>query len=164
VILALIAEHPGHGFAIARLVGAAGPIGQAYEIPRPIVYRSIGRLIDARFAEIFGREQVAGPPRVLVRITPSGKEELHTWLAQPVWHVRDVRTELIAKLALVHHTGSDPRPLLDAQRRALQPIVKALSAQKADATGFDHTIVTWRYHSAAAALRFIDELRAVEHA
>ena len=42
-VLALLSERPAHGFAIARLTAPEGELGRIWHIPRPVVYRSIGR-------------------------------------------------------------------------------------------------------------------------
>jgi PadR family transcriptional regulator AphA len=163
LILGLIAERPAHGFALARIVAPDGPVGRVYEIPRPVVYRSIGRLVDLRLVEPQAVEQGGGPQRTVVRSTPAGIVELQSWLARPVEHVRDLRTELMAKLALLDRAGADPAPLVAAQRMALLPIVAALTEQKGRAQGFDRTILTWRYHAARAAIRFLDDLGKPEN-
>jgi PadR family transcriptional regulator AphA len=161
VILGLIAEKPAHGFALARLVTAAGPVGRVYEIPRPVVYRAMGRLVDTGLVEPVRVEHGAGgPQRTVVRITPRGRRALRRWLKEPVGHIRDLRTELLAKLALLARASSDPGPLLAAQRRILEPIVTALGEQKASARDFDKTILAWRYQVAQAAIRFLDDLGA----
>jgi PadR family transcriptional regulator AphA len=162
VILGLIAERPAHGFALARLVTPEGPLGQVYEIPRPVVYRALGRLMDAGLVQPQRVEHGAGgPQRTVVRVTARGRRALRQWLNEPVSHIRDLRTELLAKLALLARAGSDPGPLLAAQRRALEPIVAALAQQRQSAAGFETIILLWRYEVAQAAVRFLDDL---EHA
>src|SRR5882672_627340 len=42
---------PIYGFAIARLTAPGGELGQIWHIPRPVVYRSLSRLLDARSEE-----------------------------------------------------------------------------------------------------------------
>ena len=56
VILGLIADGPTHGFALARLVRPDGPVGRVYEMPRPVVYRALGRLMEAGLVEISAAE------------------------------------------------------------------------------------------------------------
>jgi PadR family transcriptional regulator AphA len=163
VILGLIAEKPAHGFALARLVTPDGPVGRVYEIPRPVVYRAISRLVDAALVAPQRVEHGAGgPQRTVVRITPRGRRVLRRWLNEPVEHIRDLRTELLAKLALITRAGSDPSALLAAQRLVLEPIVAALAEQKESARDFEKTIVAWRYHVAQAAIHFLDDLHELE--
>lgn len=47
------------------------------------------------------------------------------WLREPVEHVRDVRSQLLTKLALLDRTGADPRELLRRPREVLVPITAA---------------------------------------
>jgi hypothetical protein len=37
-VLALIAEHPAHGFAISQLTAPGGELGRIWHIPRPVIY------------------------------------------------------------------------------------------------------------------------------
>ncbi len=159
VILGLIAERPAHGFALARLVARDGPVGRVYEMPRPVVYRAMSRLMDAGLVQPQRVEPgQGGPQRTVVRVTARGRRVLQRWLNEPVEHIRDLRTELLAKLALMARAGSDPGRLLVAQRQVLQPIVAALAEQKQSAQDFERTILAWRYQVAQAAIRFLDEL------
>ena len=159
LVLGLIDERPTHGFALARLVARDGALGRVYVIPRPVVYRSIGRLAEAGLVQPQGVERgQGGPQRTVFRITPRGRRVLRSWLSRPVEHVRDLRTEFLAKLALLERLGSDPGPLLAAQRRVLTPIVDALTEQKLQARNFDRTIIAWRYQVAQAAIRFLDDV------
>ena len=50
-VLALIAEHPAHGFAISQLTAPGGELGRIWHIPRPVIYRAIGRLEEAGLVE-----------------------------------------------------------------------------------------------------------------
>jgi PadR family transcriptional regulator AphA len=155
----LIEERPTHGFALARLVARDGPIGRVYEIPRPVVYRSIGRLAEAGLVRPQSVERgQGGPQRTVFRTTPRGRRALRSWLTRPVEHVRDLRTEFLGKLALLERMDADPGPLLAAQRRVLEPIAAALAEQQQSVRGFERTILVWRYQAAQAAIRFLDDL------
>lgn len=160
LVLGLVEEHPTHGFAVARLVAHDGPIGRVYEIPRPVVYRSLGRLTEAGLVQPQSVERgEGGPQRTVFRITPRGRRALRSWLSRPVEHVRDLRTEFLAKLALLERMDADPGSLLVAQRLVLEPIAAALAEQQQTVHGFDRTILAWRYQAAQAAIRFLDDLR-----
>ena len=81
------------------------------------------------------------------------------WLQTPVEHVRDIRSHLLLKLALLDRAGDDPAVLLDAQRAVLEPIAAAIEARAAASAGFDATLLAWRRATAVAALDFIDRIR-----
>lgn len=160
VVLGLIAEGASHGFAVARVLQPDGEMGRVYALARPAVYRSIERLVDAGLVQALGVEPGnRGPKRTPLRVTDAGSAVLESWLARPVGHVRQMRTELLAKLALLHRLGRDPTPLVDAQLPPIRRIVEGLAAQEQRATGFDHTLALWRLRSGQAALRFLEDLR-----
>jgi len=39
----VVDEAPAHGFAVAALTARGAALGQVWQIPRPVVYRAIGR-------------------------------------------------------------------------------------------------------------------------
>src|SRR5581483_1435592 len=92
--------------------------------------------------------------------TPEGRRAARAWLGQPVSHNRDVRSELLVKLALRSRAGMGSRDLLQAQRRQLAPVAERFARQLRTATGFDRALALWRHESACATLRFLDTLLA----
>ncbi|MBC3194724.1 helix-turn-helix transcriptional regulator [Pseudonocardia sp. C8] len=157
-VLAVTGERPVHGFAIAALTAADGELGRVWQIPRPVVYRAIGRLVDTGLITAEAVESSGGPPRTLYAATAEGRRRVDAWLVTPVPHVRDLRSEFLLKLAVTHRRGADPGPLVAAQRRELEPIVEALRAEQEGADEFDRMLAAWRRVSAEAALAFLDEL------
>src|SRR5260370_31974957 len=122
LVLCLVCEEPRHGFAIARILGREGSMGQVWRVPKPVIYRALQRL------ELLGLVQTAqqqpstqGPVRSLIDTTGAGRTAAADWLTRPVEHTRDVRSELLVKLALLDRAGTDPQPLLEAQRERLVP-------------------------------------------
>jgi DNA-binding PadR family transcriptional regulator len=161
LVLCLVCEQPRHGFAIARLLEAEGTLGKVWRVPKPVIYRALQRLEQlglVRTAEQQASSQ--GPVRSLVDATEAGREAAAAWLTTPVSHTRDVRSELLVKLALLDRAGTDPRPLLATQREHLVPLAGALHARLDDATGFDRTLALWRYETVSATIRFLDALSA----
>ncbi|MEV5411307.1 PadR family transcriptional regulator [Thermopolyspora sp. NPDC052614] len=161
VVLALVAEGTTHGFAIARLTDASGPLGEIWQIPRPVVYRALDRLCELGLLRPAGTEPGSGGPRrVLLAITPAGLDLVTAWRLHPVAHVRDIRTELLVKLALLDRAGLDPKPLLEAQRERLLPILAALRRRRDQASGFDRTLAAWRLQTAQASMSFLEAVEA----
>jgi PadR family transcriptional regulator AphA len=156
LVLALVAEGPTHGFAVARITGASGPVGAIWQVPKPLVYRACGRLSDLALIQRAGTAPGdGGPERNLVAATPAGLAAVQAWLVRPVGHIRDIRSELLVKLALLDRAGVSPGPLLDAQRDHLIPIIAGLERRLGQATGFDRTLASWRYETAQATMRFL---------
>jgi PadR family transcriptional regulator AphA len=156
-VLALVAERPTHGFAVARQLGPEGEIGRVWSLSRPLVYRALDTLADAALVERGAVEpSERGPRRTPIRATAAGRRRVRTWLSEPVEHVREVRSLLMLKLLFVERSGFDPEPLLTAQRALLEPVIGALEGRVEDESGFERTLAGWRLESTRAVLRFID--------
>jgi DNA-binding PadR family transcriptional regulator len=158
LVLCLISEEPSHGFALARILSEDGALGQIWRVPKPVIYRALQRLEAVGLvATVELQPSSAGPVRTLVDVTHAGRAAAAAWLTKPVRHNRDIRSELLMKLALLDRAGADPVPLMTAQRAQLEPVANALRARVASATGFDRTAISWRAETVAASLRFLDD-------
>ena len=157
-VLVVLSQRPGHGFAVSQLTAADGELGRISRIPRPVIYRAIGRLLDAGLITPESVEPGLGPRRTIYTVTAEGRQEAEHWLSTPVEHVRDMRSHLLLKLALLHRAGCDPSGLLKRQKAVLDPIVRAMGAQQAEPNAFDGILLAWRRATAAAALGFLDEI------
>ena len=158
-VLGLVAENQTHGFALGRAFAPNGVIGTIWTIPRPLVYRALASLEAAGLVrEVGSVPGERGPERRLVEATPEGRVALDHWLAEPVAHVRDARSELLVKLLLIERAGRDPRGLLEAQAARLDPVLDGLRRKLAEAEGFDATLSRWRLSSAEALASFLAEL------
>ena len=158
-VLALLAETPTHGFAIARAMAQDGEVGRVWSLRRPRVYYAIEVLNRVGFARPAGTvASSSGPHRTVLRITPAGRRAVADWLTTPVEHVRDARSQLLLKLLFLDRLREDPGPLLRAQRTRFAQIAQRLQHAVNDADGFDQTLLRWRLETVTAALRFIDSL------
>jgi DNA-binding PadR family transcriptional regulator len=158
VVLTILRQQPSHGFAVAQLTASDGGLGRVWQIPKAVVYRAIGRLLEAALIAADGTEPGLGPQRTVYTATADGRAAADRWLRAPVEHVRQIRSELLLKLALLDRAGEDPAPLLRAQRTVLEPIVAAIEARRAGSAGFDATLLAWRRANAVAALDFLDTI------
>ncbi|MGH3159350.1 MAG: PadR family transcriptional regulator [Streptosporangiaceae bacterium] len=159
LVLCLIREKPTHGQAVASLLGQAGALGRIWRVHKAGVYRAIERLESLGLVQTVGREPSRqGPIRSLLEATPAGRTAAKAWLSRPVEHVRDIRSELLAKLALLDRAGDDPQELLAAQRAQLAPLAAALDDHLHGAKGFDRTLILWRYETISTAIRFLEGL------
>jgi DNA-binding PadR family transcriptional regulator len=160
-VLALLAEVPAHGWALARQMARDGEIGRVWALGRPLVYRALELLEERGLIEPAGSERgVRGPNRTVFRATPEGRAELSRWLEEPVEHVRDVRSLLLLKLVLIDRAGLDRTPLLHAQRDLVVPAVRQLEQRLAESRGSEAIFVRFRLESTRAVVDFIDGLLA----
>jgi tRNA (adenine37-N6)-methyltransferase len=156
-VLGLLREQPAHGWDLARAFAPDGEIGRVWTVSRPLVYRAVTVLRELGYvAERGSTPSTTGPHRVLLAPTPRGRQALRRWLARPVEHVRDLRSELLVKLLLLSRTETDPTPLLEAQLALLARGELTLAARVAEAHGFDRTVAVWRLSTATAARAFVE--------
>ena len=154
VCLALVAEAPTHGWAVAQLLAPEGEIGRVWSLSRPLTYRALDQLVADAMVSRGGVEHARGPARTILTATPNGKRVVRKWLRTPIEHLRDVRTELLCKVLLSRRAGIDPRALLEAQKAEFAPRFEAL-ARRARAKDAD-VVDRWRHATADAARRFLD--------
>ncbi|MCW2542099.1 MAG: PadR family transcriptional regulator [Frankiales bacterium] len=162
IVLALITEQPSHGFAIAAITSDSGELGRVWQVPRPIVYRAAGRLIDLGLVEVTEtRPGERGPQRSIMAATAAGKAAVRGWLREPVAHVREVRSALLVKLALLDRRNETADALVDSQLAVFRPIYEALAARQQQEQDFSRVLAAFRTESVGSALRFLDEISAL---
>ena len=163
IVLSLVSEGPTHGNAVAHLLSRGGDLGQIWKVHKAVVYRSLDRLTQLRLIQPAGEQLSSlGPVRQLVDATEAGRAAALAWLHRPVEHARDIRSELLVKLALLRRAGDDPGDLLTAQHALLAPVAAALHDRSAAVDGFDRTLLLWRYTNASAALSFLESQLAAQ--
>jgi PadR family transcriptional regulator AphA len=159
-VLALVAERPTHGYAIGRSLSPGGDVGSVWSLSRPLVYRALEKLERLGLVQTYRIEQGTAPERRLLAAVPSAKRRVRRWLDAPVPHIREVRSDLMLKLAMHHRRGSDPAKLLRAQHEVVGEQVAGLASRLSDAEGFERTLLRWRTETARATLRFLEETLA----
>ena len=161
LVLCLVREEPTYGLILVGLLARDGTLGQVWSVPKAVVYRALQRLEVLSLIRTVGEQRTSqGPVRSLYQATPAGEAAAAAWLVTPVQHPRDVRSELMVKLALLDRSGTDSRDLLQAQLARLLPVAAALDDRLRATTGFEHTLVLWRHEAMAATLRFLQTLAA----
>jgi DNA-binding PadR family transcriptional regulator len=162
VVLALLSEAPSHGFAVARTLSRATPLGQVWTVPRPLVYRAIGRLEEQGLIVEAGEEPGdPGPRRMVYESTGKGRKAVAQWRNEPVRHLREVRSALLAKVLLRQRANEPLGPLVEEQRAVFAPLFERLAEQFGDADT-DHVIASWRYESSQAVARLLDHLEGLD--
>jgi molybdopterin-binding protein len=130
-----------------------GELGRIWTLSRPLTYRAIDGLVDKRLVTRRGRTTGQGRDRVVLTPTETGRRIAARWLETPIEHLRDVRTELLIKLALRARAGLDNESLLAAQQNVFEPAIGVLTSSGDD----DDLVDVWRRESARAVRRFLDQ-------
>jgi PadR family transcriptional regulator AphA len=152
VCLVLATQGVSHGWGLGTMLAPEGEVGRIWTLTRPLTYRAIDGLVEKGLLSRRGRRAGQGRDRVLLAPTAAGRRRAARWLDTPVLHLRDVRTELLVKLALRDRAGLDNQPLLYAQRAEFDPVIDALTSTDDD----DDLVDAWRRESARAVRRFLD--------
>jgi DNA-binding PadR family transcriptional regulator len=156
VVLCLVCERPTHGYAVSALLASGSELGQIWHVPKAQVYRAMDRLEQFGYTIVIGEESSHhGPVKSLSEATTAGRRAAEAWLDRPVAHPREVRSELLIKLALLDRIGADASDLLTRQHAQLAPVAAALSNRLDGTSGFQHTLALWRSESISATLRFL---------
>src|SRR4051794_1639497 len=153
VCLALVAEGVSHGWAIGSLLAPDGELGRIWSLTRPLTYRAVDGLAAKRLISRRGAKTGQNRDRVVLALTARGRQVSREWLDAPIEHLRDVRTELLLKLALRGRAGLAPGPLLSAQAERFEPLIAALSIHQAKTQ--DDLVALWRRENARAVRRFL---------
>jgi DNA-binding PadR family transcriptional regulator len=150
-VLGLLGERSAHGFALARELGTAAPLGRILTVRRPLVYRALDRLEGAGWcAPVQTEPGDAGPDRTVYRITSKGRQALNRWLDQPVAHIRDLRIEFLLKVGLNRRASRGIDDLVSRQQEALETTLAALTRGRVN-----DEVALWRRHNARAAVAFL---------
>jgi DNA-binding PadR family transcriptional regulator len=109
LVLCLVSEEPTHGFAIAGLLAHDGSVGQVWHVPRQVVYRAARRLEHLGLITVAAKQPSRlGSDKAQLQATHAGRQAAERWLREPADHPRDIRSELLVKLALLDRAGLIP--------------------------------------------------------
>lgn len=153
VCLALVAEGPTHGWAVATVLAPDGDIGRIWSLSRPLTYRALDQLVADGAIEKAGTAPGGGRSRTLLRVTDQGRTRNNDWLNQPVALPKDVRTELLVKFVLRDRTGRSLESLAADQRALFAPLLNAM-----DPSETSDFVASWRREHLEAIDRFLTSL------
>jgi DNA-binding PadR family transcriptional regulator len=153
-LLGLLDREPRHGYDLKRDYDTY--FGRGKPLPFGQVYATLARL--ARDGKVLGGEAEpgAGPDRKRYRITPAGKSEVETWLAEPAEPEPHLQTLLFAKVVLALMLGRPAEEYLDAQRAAHLRRMRELTELKQRGNLIDVMLADHGVFHLEADLRWIE--------
>jgi DNA-binding PadR family transcriptional regulator len=162
-ILALLVERPRHGWALATALAHNGEVGSIWSVARPLVYTGLRRLDGEGYIKTAGLERGdRGPHRVIYAATPRGRKAVKDWFAQPVEHIREIRSLFLLKVVLAQRLGLDTERLLVSQRALMTSFIRLLEARLEDVDPAEEptevTVMFFRLETAQTTVRFIDHM------
>lgn len=114
VILGLLEPQPRHGFALKTVYDERFSRGKPLGVGQ--VYAALSRLQRDGLAELVTVEAGDGPDRRVYAVTPSGVEELTSWLTTPEPATSFTQSAVYAKTVLALMSGRPASDVLDTQR------------------------------------------------
>jgi len=157
--LGILYPGPTHGFAVAARLKPEADVGRVWSLSRPLTYRALDQLTSRGFVHAVGEEPgIAGGNRTILAATRSGRAHLRKWLNTPVWHLRDLRSELLLKLVIADICAVDVSAMLQRQRDHIEDMASVLLEQTKNGSTNPDVVALWRSESSQAALRFLDAL------
>ena len=157
IVLALIGEKPRHGFAVSKELETDPSLSAVIRARRPLVYRSINSLVDAKLIRETKTEPGdQGSPRVIYAATATGKSTTTTWLNDTVDHPRDARIELLAKFVLRNRRAMNSKQLATRQRKLFERQAANLQVAANSATEDVRLVALWRVENINAMIRLLD--------
>ncbi len=157
IVLALICEKPRHGFAVSKELETDPSLSAVIRARRPLVYRSINSLVDAKLIRETKTEPGdQGSPRVIYAATATGKSTTTKWLNDTVDHPRDARIELLAKFVLRNRRAMNNKQLATRQRKLFKQQADNLQVAANSATDDVRLVALWRVENINAMIRLLD--------
>jgi DNA-binding PadR family transcriptional regulator len=153
-LLGLLEREPSHGYDLKRDYDSY--FGRGKPLPFGQVYATLGRL--ARDGKVLPGEVApgAGPERKTYAITEVGRDEVETWLSQPIEPEPHLQTELFAKVVLSLMLGHSAELYLDLQRGAHLTRMRELTELKRKGPVVDSLLADHGLFHLEADLRWID--------
>ncbi len=153
VCLALVVSGVTYGGAVAELLAPGAELGHIWTLSKPLTYRALDSLVARELLDRAGTAPGRGGDRRLLEPSRRGRSDTRRWLAEPVGHLRDVRTELLLKFRILERMDESLVPLALAQRELFEPVITAIT----EATT-DDVVARWRRQHAQAVAEFLDEV------
>lgn len=116
ILLGLIRDEPGHGYALYERVKNSKELSLIWHVKRSKLYYLLEKSEKEGYLTSFTSSQGHYPDRKVYRITELGKRVLEEWLHTPVNSSRFVRLAFLSKLYfLIQEENESAMDLIDNQ-------------------------------------------------
>jgi DNA-binding PadR family transcriptional regulator len=153
-LLGLLEREPSHGYDLKRDYDTY--FGRDKPLPFGQVYATLARLSRDGKVVPGEVEPGAGPDRKRYAISPEGREEFESWLAEPVEPEPHLQTVLFSKVVLALMLGRSAETYLDTQRAAHLGRMRELTELKRKDSLIDVLLADHGLFHLEADLRWID--------
>ncbi|GIW17281.1 MAG: PadR family transcriptional regulator [Tepidiforma sp.] len=132
-LLAALLAGPAHGYELVARLERLGA-SEVFPLEPPTLYGHLHSLAESGMVTWREERHGSRPPRKVFELTRSGQEAAEAWLAAPVPRLRQVRQELLLKLALLEvlDRPADRRGLIERQVEVCRLYLSGLADQPAE--------------------------------
>jgi PadR family transcriptional regulator AphA len=116
LLLGLLSRGPACGWDLASRLSKDPSLGWNANLAQ--IYPALRRLLRGGFVSLRRRRSTKGPPRREYRLTPAGRKELATWLAEPPTLPRP-KDPTLARIAFLERRPPEARVAAFHAYRAL---------------------------------------------
>jgi len=157
-LLGLLEREPSHGYDLKHDYDTY--FGRGKPLPFGQVYATLARL--ARDGKVVAGEAEpgAGPDRKRYAITEVGREEVASWLVQPIEPEPHLQTVLFVKVVLALMLGRPAEAYLDTQRHAHLQRMRELTELRRNGDVVEALLADHGLFHLEADLRWIDTTSA----
>jgi DNA-binding PadR family transcriptional regulator len=153
-LLGLLERQPSHGYDLKRDYDAF--FGRGKPLPFGQVYATLARLTRDGKVAPGEMEPGSGPDRKLYEITDTGRQEVDSWLTEPVEPEPHLQTVLFIKVMLALMLSRSADHYLDTQRAAHLQRMRQLTELKRSGGMVDALLADHGLFHLEADLRWID--------
>jgi DNA-binding PadR family transcriptional regulator len=153
-LLGLLERDARHGYELKREYDTY--FGRGKPLPFGQVYSTLSRLARDRLVAPGEAEPGEGPDRKRYSITPAGREEVESWLSNPVEPEPFLQTVLFSKVVLSLMLGRSAQRYLDMQRAAHLRRMRELTELRRNGGPVDSLLADHALFHLEADLRWID--------
>jgi len=163
ILLGLIRDEPGHGYALFERIKNSKDLSLIWQVKRSKLYYLLEKSEKEGYLSSVTSSQGPYPDRKVYRITELGRNALEEWLHTPVRSSRFVRLAFLSKLYfLIQEENDSAKALIDQQIEICNSWLKKLQKQsQAAAPGeFVSTqIFTFRVGQIKAMIDWLENCR-----
>jgi DNA-binding PadR family transcriptional regulator len=130
ILLGLIRDEPGHGYALFERLKTSQDLSLIWQVKRSKLYYLLEKSEKEGYLSSVTSSEGPYPDRKVYRITELGRDALEEWLHTPVRSSRFVRLAFLSKLFfLIQEENESARELIDNQLEVCQVWLRKIQKQ-----------------------------------
>ena len=157
LILGLLVEGEKHGYEIQK-----SKLLRVWGIPTSQLYNLLKRLEKEGAISSTMAFQKNRPGKRVYALTEEGRKAFLEWVQHPCEKIRDIRTEFLAKLYIIHHLSLGiGRRLVEEQIKVCINRRDQIRRERGTADPFETLVRQYRFTMIAATIRWLNSCKEI---